>query len=198
MGEIVKYRALHDYEPMSDQDIIMKTGDILVVDNPQSLPYFKGTVEKPESWLEGKNERTQEKGSFPGTYVSLHERKPITMSKNYEVVAGLKPKPPSHHEPDRTGGETNEGLINQGIVTPEFCQHCQDYIWGSGAIAVRYPDCRNLFHKMCAPFVEKYEKEFLQPGEDPYREENVQWNLFLPVVEPGTSVSPWSHVPGYM
>ncbi|XP_063962656.1 phosphatidylinositol 3-kinase regulatory subunit alpha-like [Lytechinus pictus] len=175
MGEIVKYRALHDYEPMSDQDIIMKTGDILVVDNPQSLPYFKGTVEKPESWLEGKNERTQEKGSFPGTYVSLHERKPITMSKNYEVVAGLKPKPPSHHEPDRTGGETNEGLINQGIVTPEFCQHCQDYIWGSGAIAVRYPDCRNLFHKMCAPFVEKYEKEFLQPGEDPYREEFVDY-----------------------
>lgn len=172
MGEVVKYIALHDYEPTSDQDITMKTRDILAVKNPQNLPYFKGTVEKPESWLEGVNERTQERGSFPGTYVSFYERNPI-QSQSYEVVHITPRSPP--REPDESRGGASDELIDQGIVTPEFCQHCQDYVWGSGAIAVRYPNCRNLFHKMCAPFADKYEKQPLPPGMDPFREEFVDY-----------------------
>ncbi|XP_071496851.1 phosphatidylinositol 3-kinase regulatory subunit alpha-like [Diadema antillarum] len=174
MGEIVKYVALHDYQPTSDQDIVMKSGDILVVVNPQSLTYFKGTVEKPESWLEGVNERTQDRGSFPGTYVSLYERKPIPLARrNYECVQP-KLKPPSQEQDGSAGGGIDE-LIHQGIVTPEFCQHCQDYIWGCGTIAVRYPGCRNLFHKMCAPFADRYEKQLLPPGVNPFREEFVDY-----------------------
>ena len=86
MGEIVRYTALHDYAPASEHDISMLAGDILVVENPRNLSYFKGTVEKPESWLEGVNERTQESGTFPGTYVKMLEKKPIPSRRSYERV----------------------------------------------------------------------------------------------------------------
>ena len=47
----------------------------------------------------------------------------------------------------------------------------QDFIWGTGPVAVRYPNCKNFFHKMCAPYADRYEKQLLPAGVEPFRED---------------------------
>ena len=39
--------------------------------------FFQGTVEKPESWLDGLNQTTGEIGTFPGTYLGFVRREPV-------------------------------------------------------------------------------------------------------------------------
>ncbi|XP_071952094.1 phosphatidylinositol 3-kinase regulatory subunit alpha-like [Antedon mediterranea] len=73
MGEIVKYEALYDFPKDAEEDLQLCAGDILSVKDPEKLEYFQGTVEKPVGWLTGINERSKERGSFPGPFVKYVE-----------------------------------------------------------------------------------------------------------------------------
>ena len=70
MGELVYYRAEFSYDPGNQDEenyISIMEGDILEV-NPAEQS-IEGSVENPQSWLSGKNQRTGQQGFFPGTYV---------------------------------------------------------------------------------------------------------------------------------
>ncbi|KAJ8376303.1 hypothetical protein SKAU_G00068830 [Synaphobranchus kaupii] len=66
-----QYRALFEYKRERGDDISLEPGDILTV-NKASLvsgEYQEGDERTPKGWLHGTNERTKEKGDFPGTFV---------------------------------------------------------------------------------------------------------------------------------
>lgn len=81
-----QYRALYPYRKEREEDIDLLPGDILVVSKGalQALGFKDGDEQNPNQigWILGVNERTKQKGDFPGTYV--------------EYVGPVKISVPSH------------------------------------------------------------------------------------------------------
>lgn len=68
MGEIAFYRSQYKYVKGDDSEISLEVGDILEVKKPFQFT-LEGTEENPEGWILGRNQRTNENGYFPGTFV---------------------------------------------------------------------------------------------------------------------------------
>ncbi|XP_019393904.1 PREDICTED: phosphatidylinositol 3-kinase regulatory subunit beta [Crocodylus porosus] len=68
-----QYRALYPYRKEREEDIDLLPGDVLVVSRGalQALGFKDGDEQVPKQigWILGVNERTKQKGDFPGTYV---------------------------------------------------------------------------------------------------------------------------------
>ncbi|XP_042369080.1 phosphatidylinositol 3-kinase regulatory subunit alpha-like [Plectropomus leopardus] len=69
-----QYRALFEYKRERGDDISLQPGDLLTVPKASlmavaGLDYQDGDERSPKGWLHGTNERTKEKGDFPGTFV---------------------------------------------------------------------------------------------------------------------------------
>ncbi|XP_071202421.1 phosphatidylinositol 3-kinase regulatory subunit gamma-like isoform X1 [Salvelinus alpinus] len=65
-----QYRALFEYKREHGDDISLQPGDILTVLKASLKDYQEGDEHRsPKGWLHGTNERTKEKGNFPGTFV---------------------------------------------------------------------------------------------------------------------------------
>ncbi|XP_034559596.1 phosphoinositide-3-kinase, regulatory subunit 3b (gamma) [Notolabrus celidotus] len=69
-----QYRALFEYKRERGDDISLQPGDLLTVSKASliagpGLDYQDGDERSPKGWLHGTNERTKEKGDFPGTFV---------------------------------------------------------------------------------------------------------------------------------
>ncbi|KAG7326251.1 hypothetical protein KOW79_009652 [Hemibagrus wyckioides] len=66
-----QYRALYEYKRERGDDISLQPGDLLTVNKLAILTpdYQEGDEKNPAGWLHGTNERTKEKGDFPGTFV---------------------------------------------------------------------------------------------------------------------------------
>ncbi|XP_043119943.1 phosphatidylinositol 3-kinase regulatory subunit beta [Puntigrus tetrazona] len=68
-----QYRSLYSYSKDWEDDIDLEPGDILTVDKASllSLGIQEGEEDRPEciGWILGFNERTKQRGDFPGTYV---------------------------------------------------------------------------------------------------------------------------------
>lgn len=68
-----QYRSLYGYCKDWEDDIDLEPGDILTVDKASllSLGVKEGDEQHPEhiGWILGFNERTKQRGDFPGTYV---------------------------------------------------------------------------------------------------------------------------------
>ncbi|XP_076001267.1 phosphatidylinositol 3-kinase regulatory subunit beta [Genypterus blacodes] len=69
-----QYRALYTFIKDQEEDLDLQPGDLLTVSKASLLSmenYQEGCVEHPEhlGWLLGYNERTKQRGDFPGTYV---------------------------------------------------------------------------------------------------------------------------------
>lgn len=110
-----QYRALYPYTKEREEDIDLLPGDILVVSKGalQALGFKDGDEQTPNQigWILGVNERTKQKGDFPGTYV--------------EYVGPVKISVPSHRPrvqrplpatPGASGGRLQE--------TPEQGKSC--------------------------------------------------------------------------
>ncbi|XP_056353422.1 phosphatidylinositol 3-kinase regulatory subunit gamma isoform X1 [Oenanthe melanoleuca] len=68
----LQYRALYEYHKDREEDLALCPGDVLTVSRAALLssPNYKdGDERNPQGWLHGVNERTKERGDFPGTYV---------------------------------------------------------------------------------------------------------------------------------
>ncbi|XP_077470900.1 phosphatidylinositol 3-kinase regulatory subunit beta isoform X1 [Stigmatopora argus] len=69
-----RYRALYAFTKDQEEDLDLAAGDLLLVSKASLLSvknYHEGCEEKPEclGWLLGYNERSKQRGDFPGTYV---------------------------------------------------------------------------------------------------------------------------------
>uniref|UniRef100_A0A8D0CY78 Phosphatidylinositol 3-kinase regulatory subunit gamma n=1 Tax=Sander lucioperca TaxID=283035 RepID=A0A8D0CY78_SANLU len=69
-----QYRVLFEYKRERGDDISLQPGDLLTVSKASlmavpGLDYQDGDERSPKGWLHGTNERTKEKGDFPGTFV---------------------------------------------------------------------------------------------------------------------------------
>uniref|UniRef100_A0A8C2XR43 Phosphoinositide-3-kinase, regulatory subunit 2 (beta) n=1 Tax=Cyclopterus lumpus TaxID=8103 RepID=A0A8C2XR43_CYCLU len=69
-----QYLALFAFTRDQEEDLDLQAGDLLTVSKASLLSmenYQEGCVEQPErlGWLLGYNERTKQRGDFPGTYV---------------------------------------------------------------------------------------------------------------------------------
>ncbi|MBN3286324.1 P85A kinase, partial [Polyodon spathula] len=73
MAEAFQYRALYEYNKDREEDIDLMPGDILTVKQAslRALGCTEGDEQHPGhiGWIVGLNERTKQKGDFPGTYV---------------------------------------------------------------------------------------------------------------------------------
>lgn len=71
-----QYVALHSFTKDQEEDLDLQPGDLLTVSKASLLSmdnYSDGCEEQPEhlGWLLGYNERTKQRGDFPGTYVKF-------------------------------------------------------------------------------------------------------------------------------
>lgn len=73
-AEGFQYLALYTFTKDQEEDLDLQPGDLLTVSKASLLSmenYTEGCEEQPEhlGWLIGYNERTKQRGDFPGTYV---------------------------------------------------------------------------------------------------------------------------------
>ncbi|XP_033127311.1 phosphatidylinositol 3-kinase regulatory subunit alpha-like [Anneissia japonica] len=185
MGEIVKYEALYDFPKDTEEDLQLCAGDILTVRNPLKLDYFQGTIEKPVGWLTGVNERSKERGSFPGPFVKYVDKiviparrppeRPVSFDKgvannsvnhsrpdNKEPEFDAQSERPSSPDPSgyvTVGNDTERQIIHDlndtYFISPKLCSYCNDYIWGCGLVGKRCDRCQKVFHLNCLPYCNK-------------------------------------------
>ncbi|XP_020636675.3 phosphatidylinositol 3-kinase regulatory subunit beta [Pogona vitticeps] len=113
-----QYRALYPYRKEREEDIDLLPGDLLVVSKGalQALGFKDGDEQVPNQigWILGVNERTKQKGDFPGTYV--------------EYVGPVKIALPSHRPrmPRPLPAAPGSGLPHlheeQGFALPELAE----------------------------------------------------------------------------
>uniref|UniRef100_A0A8C9W644 Phosphoinositide-3-kinase regulatory subunit 2 n=1 Tax=Scleropages formosus TaxID=113540 RepID=A0A8C9W644_SCLFO len=105
-----QYRALYVYNKDWEEDIDLLPGDILTVDKASllSLGFKEGDEEHPEQvgWIVGINERTKQRGDFPGTYVQYVG--PVKMS--------LPSTQPRFQRPLPAAPRCNYGLLSFSAV----------------------------------------------------------------------------------
>ncbi|XP_044297472.1 phosphatidylinositol 3-kinase regulatory subunit alpha-like [Varanus komodoensis] len=67
----LQYRALYEYKKDREEDLALCPGDLLTVNKAGlvCLGPKEGDERNPQGWLNGFNERSKERGIFPGTYV---------------------------------------------------------------------------------------------------------------------------------
>lgn len=127
--EGLQYRALYEYQKDREEDLALSPGDVLTVSRASLLAapdYKDGDERSPQGWLHGLNERTKERGDFPGTYVQYLG--PVRIAA---ATAKAKPRPlppPPAGTPVPAGqpwGEYGDG------DTPRVAQSSGG-VWGQG------------------------------------------------------------------
>uniref|UniRef100_A0A8C9WU61 Phosphatidylinositol 3-kinase regulatory subunit gamma n=1 Tax=Scleropages formosus TaxID=113540 RepID=A0A8C9WU61_SCLFO len=104
----LQYRALFEYKKERGDDIALQPGDILMVSKVSLQPGERVDDDDeriPRGWLHGTNERTKERGSFPGTYVEYVGTVPID-------PPGQKPQ--ARPVPPTPGGSQSLGAMAEG------------------------------------------------------------------------------------
>lgn len=113
-----QYRCLYVYTKEQDEDIELKPGDILTVDKASllALGIQEGDEQHPEriGWILGYNERTKQRGDFPGTYVQYVG--PVKMTLPPSHPRSQRPLPPAPR-PELQHTQTGKGPVSK----PELC-----------------------------------------------------------------------------
>ncbi|XP_068197067.1 phosphatidylinositol 3-kinase regulatory subunit beta isoform X2 [Antennarius striatus] len=95
-AEGFQYLALYVFTKDQDEDLDLQPGDLLTVSKASLLSiesYQEGCEEHPEllGWLLGYNERTKQRGDFPGTYVEYVG--PVKMTLQSSQPRSQRPLP---------------------------------------------------------------------------------------------------------
>lgn len=168
MEEIIIYKVLYDYNPSDDElkegYLPIQVDDTLEVTVSPQLPQEgtqEGTAENPQGWLEGCNQRTGKIGFFPGPYVEYVEQipavaappipdrpvpKPRTLSKGTSLTAKTQVEPDDSGYASPMAFQRRHVLTTVYLVTPVLCAHCNDYISGTGKVAMRCEGCSQCYH----------------------------------------------------
>lgn len=105
-----QYVALHAFTKDQEEDLDLQPGDLLTVSKASLLSmdnYCEGCEEQPEhlGWLLGYNERTKQRGDFPGTYVRYVG--PMKMALPSIQPRSQRPLPAAPR-PDASQGRTQQ------------------------------------------------------------------------------------------
>uniref|UniRef100_A0A7N8XPB1 Phosphoinositide-3-kinase, regulatory subunit 2 (beta) n=1 Tax=Mastacembelus armatus TaxID=205130 RepID=A0A7N8XPB1_9TELE len=100
-AEGFQYRALYTFTKDQEEDLDLQPGDLLTVSKASLLSmenYQEGCVEQPEhlGWLLGYNERTKQRGDFPGTYVEYVGSVKMALPSSQPRSQRPLPAAPSH------------------------------------------------------------------------------------------------------
>nr|XP_045364099.1 phosphatidylinositol 3-kinase regulatory subunit beta [Camelus bactrianus] len=94
-AEGFQYRALYPFRRERPEDLELLPGDVLVVSRAalQALGVAEGSERCPQSvgWMPGLNERTRQRGDFPGTYVEFLG--PVALARPGPRPRGPRPLP---------------------------------------------------------------------------------------------------------
>ena len=106
-AEGFQYRALYEFTKDQEEDLDLQPGDLLTVSKASLLSmesYQDGCSERPErlGWLLGFNERTKQRGDFPGTYVEYVG--PVRMGHPSSQPRSQRPLPAAPR-PDASQGK---------------------------------------------------------------------------------------------
>ncbi|NXJ64037.1 P85A kinase, partial [Rostratula benghalensis] len=108
----LQYRALYEYQKDREEDLALCPGDVLTVSRAgllSSPDYKDGDERNPQGWLHGLNERTKERGDFPGTYVEY-----LGPARIVTAATKARPRP---LPPPPAGTPTPWGLPGQADLT---------------------------------------------------------------------------------
>jgi phosphoinositide-3-kinase regulatory subunit len=99
-AEGFQYRALYPFRRERPEDLELLPGDMLVVSRAalQALGVSEGGERCPQSvgWMPGFNERTRQRGDFPGTYVEFLG--PVALARPGPRPRGPRPLPARPHD----------------------------------------------------------------------------------------------------
>ncbi|XP_036970277.1 phosphoinositide-3-kinase, regulatory subunit 3b (gamma) isoform X1 [Acanthopagrus latus] len=117
-----QYRALFEYKRERGDDISLQPGDLLTVPKASlmavpGLDYQDGDERSPKGWLHGTNERTKEKGDFPGTFV---EYVGVLRAGPPAAKSWPRPVPPTPGGLQTTGGAQAPGAAAAAGVEAEL------------------------------------------------------------------------------
>ncbi|XP_006885948.1 PREDICTED: phosphatidylinositol 3-kinase regulatory subunit beta [Elephantulus edwardii] len=94
-AEGFQYRALYPFRRERPEDLELLPGDVLVVSRAalQALGVAEGGERCPQTvgWMPGVNERTRQRGDFPGTYVEFLG--PVALARPGPRLRGPRPLP---------------------------------------------------------------------------------------------------------
>lgn len=106
-AEGFQYRALYPFQRERPEDLELLPGDVLVVSRAalQALGVAEGSERCPQSvgWMPGFNERTRQRGDFPGTYVEFLG--PVALARPGPRPRGPRPLPARPHDEPLEPGE---------------------------------------------------------------------------------------------
>ncbi|XP_036841582.1 phosphatidylinositol 3-kinase regulatory subunit gamma isoform X2 [Oncorhynchus mykiss] len=135
-----QYRALYIYTKNLEEDIDLQPGDILTV-SKASLGFKEWDEERPEllGWLLGFNERTKQRGDFPGTYVQFVG--PVRMAPPPSQPRSQRPLPAA------PGPEPQQDVslldLTEQFTPPETAPHTLVNL--VEAIEKKGLDCKTLY-----------------------------------------------------
>lgn len=120
-AEGYQYRALYAFTKDQEEDLDLQPGDVLTVSKASLLSmenYHEGCVEQPErlGWLLGHNERTKQRGDFPGTYVEYVG--PVRMALPSSQPRSQRPLPTAPR-PDSSHAVSAPPDLSEQFTPPE-------------------------------------------------------------------------------
>lgn len=111
-AEGFQYRALYPFRRERPEDLELLPGDVLVVSRAalQVLGVAEGSERCPQNvgWMPGLNERTRQRGDFPGTYVEFLG--PVALTRPGPRPRGPRPLP----------ARPREGPPEPGLTLPDL------------------------------------------------------------------------------
>lgn len=112
-AEGFQYRALYPFRRERPEDLELLPGDVLVVSRAalQVLGVAEGSERCPQNvgWMPGLNERTRQRGDFPGTYVEFLG--PVALARPGPRPRGPRPLPARPREGPPEPGEQQKGAL---------------------------------------------------------------------------------------
>uniref|UniRef100_A0AAY4CN15 Phosphatidylinositol 3-kinase regulatory subunit gamma n=1 Tax=Denticeps clupeoides TaxID=299321 RepID=A0AAY4CN15_9TELE len=123
-SDSLQYRALFEYKRERGDDISVQPGDILTVSKMslQTPECQDGDERNPKGWLHGTNERTKEKGDFPGTFVEYVGvvRVGLPAAKPWP-----RPVPPTPGGPQSPGATASGGECHHvALIKTQSIEEC--------------------------------------------------------------------------